>query len=150
MTNFDKYDHKDIKPSKAKKALNRLHHYITMRGDSLGDGNKDEHAYGVLLMCATDFYKALKKYLEDTPLCHYCDGAGFTVAPDAKPGCADEYSDCNCGQELSIPVLTPAQKTYLEMHTLLGRIKNSGAWDGMDTVLQDEITKAHKAGEKWL
>ncbi len=38
--------------------------------------------------------------------------------------------------------LTPMQQAYIEMHAALHEIKNSPAWDSLDTVLQDTITSA--------
>lgn len=153
MKQFDRYDHEQLKPSKAHEALHRLHKYMADSFDVKFTPEKQkEQAYTVLLIAGVEFYQALKKFLVETPHCHLCDGYGWTMKPDYNRDGSDEYFDCDCGQDRLADArpLTPRETAYIEMHAALHEVKNSPAWDSLDTVLQDTINSAQKAGEKWL
>lgn len=151
MDKFNTYDHNDLKPSKARAALHAVHRHIVSRGRTDSDSLRlQERAYGILLLEGTTIYQALKKYLSETPLCHRCDGAGFTVKPDYYPGGEDKYTDCDCGQVMGMTKLTESERAYVGMHVVLGGLINGEGFTALDAVVQDKIKAAYKAGEKWI
>lgn len=177
MKQFDRYDHNQLKPSKAHAALHRLHKYFADSFDlKYTPDQQKEQAYTVLLMAGVEMYQALKKFLVETPHCHLCDGYGWIMKPDYNADGSDEYFDCDCGQDrlgdiakqpniaatlqamdnaqnecnANARPLTDREKAYIEMHTALTAAVNSAAWDSMDTVMQDTIERARKAGGKWI